>query len=94
MIKIALDESTEWMDWAECAGETAAAMFPTDNDKAGIAYAKSICWRCPVQSECFRYAMDQGEQHGVWGGTTPDERFNIRRNETRRARAAIKAVQP
>lgn len=29
---------------------------------------------CPVQKECLAHALDVGEEHGVWGGTTETER--------------------
>lgn len=39
--------------------------------------ARSVCVRCPVQSECFTYALE-AEEHGIWGGTTRPERLYFR----------------
>lgn len=36
--------------------------------------AKRFCNTCPVKSECFRYAVESGQKHGIWGGTSPAER--------------------
>jgi len=39
-----------------------------------IALAKSICKECPLVDKCLKYAIDNDERLGVWGGTTPRER--------------------
>jgi hypothetical protein len=39
-----------------------------------IEQAKVICAECPVRIECLIYAKTNGEEAGVWGGTTPAER--------------------
>lgn len=44
-----------------------------------VAYAVSICRECPVRVQCGTYAVDAGEEFGVWGGLTPKERKLIRR---------------
>ena len=31
-------------------------------------YAARQCHRCPLLLDCMRYALDTGQQHGVWGG--------------------------
>ena len=48
------------------------------SDRVMTDEARTICMRCPVQSECFEYAL-AGDEHGVWGGTTRDERLYYRR---------------
>jgi hypothetical protein len=39
-----------------------------------VQRAKNICRECPVKIECFAYAYsqvdEQGELHGIWGGTS------------------------
>lgn len=45
--------------------------------------ARRICGLCPARVECLRYALDNGERHGIWGGTTPDERRRIRAHRSR-----------
>jgi WhiB family redox-sensing transcriptional regulator len=32
-----------------------------------------------VRQECLRFALEDAHSHGVWGGTTEDERKAIRR---------------
>jgi hypothetical protein len=36
--------------------------------------AKELCDSCPINRECFEYALESNQRHGVWGGTTPNER--------------------
>lgn len=43
---------------------------------------------CAVQAECLKYAIDLGEEHGVWGGTTEAERRPLLRKERKRRRAS------
>jgi hypothetical protein len=41
---------------------------------AATKAAKALCKACPIMSECFDYALETGQKHGVWGGTSPTER--------------------
>jgi len=36
--------------------------------------AKKICKSCDMIEECFTYALETNQRHGIWGGTSPDER--------------------
>ena len=45
-------------------------------------YAKAVCRRCEVKTECLQWALDHGEQHGVWGGKTEHERRALKKNGT------------
>lgn len=76
----------EWAQWATCAEPGAASMFPADGDHPGIEAAKANCRTCPVLFECLTDALDRGEQWGIWGGLTPDERGTVRRNVARQSR--------
>ncbi|RJQ77830.1 WhiB family transcriptional regulator [Pseudonocardiaceae bacterium YIM PH 21723] len=52
--------------------------FPLDGDEFGIGLAKRVCAGCPVRRSCLQYALHHDVQ-GVWGGTTEDERRQMRR---------------
>ena len=41
--------------------------------------AKSVCFKCPVRSECLRFAVATNQQFGIWGGLDEDERRSFRR---------------
>ena len=53
-------------------GKSAASSY--ENER-GI---KAICNECPMKLDCLTYALETG-QHGIWGGTTENERVAIRR---------------
>jgi WhiB family redox-sensing transcriptional regulator len=65
--------SEHWQNRANCVGVEPELFFPTSrNDSAKDA--KRICRNCPVQRECAQSARDNGEEFGVWGGRTEQER--------------------
>jgi WhiB family transcriptional regulator, redox-sensing transcriptional regulator len=43
-----------------------------------VAKAKSICAGCQVRQECLGYALATHQIHGVWGGTSEEERQLLR----------------
>ena len=65
-----------WRDHAECRGTNPALFIPERGDNNG--FAKAICAICPSKQPCLEYAIAHNEP-GVWGGTTPRERDQIRR---------------
>ncbi len=82
--------------WEQAACQTAdpELFFPVAGGRAGvadIARAKAVCAACLVREQCLDYAVETGQAHGVWGGTTVDERRAIaarrRRHLARRASA-------
>lgn len=46
--------------------------FPAPSEPADAAIA--LCRTCDVQGPCLAWALEVGDCHGVWGGTTPRER--------------------
>jgi Transcription factor WhiB. len=67
----------EWLATAPCKDDP-DAMFPSTNPRE-IERAKGFCGRCPAVKLCLRWALDTGEEHGVWGGLTDQERRKLRR---------------
>lgn len=43
--------------------------------------ARRLCTGCPVGNACLTYALADPSLEGVWGGTTWEERRQIRRNK-------------
>jgi WhiB family redox-sensing transcriptional regulator len=33
------------------------------------------CRSCPIAEQCFTYALENNERHGIWGGSLPSERI-------------------
>ncbi len=73
------------MDWrhkAVCRDEDPELFFPVGNSGpalAQIADAKLVCNRCPVTTECLTWALESGQDAGVWGGLSEDERRALKR---------------
>lgn len=57
------------------------AFGPTKEDMAMRREAKQICAFCPIKKECFDYAVSDWRVCGIWGGTTEDQRKQIRSAE-------------
>ena len=50
-----------------------------------------MCATCTVQLPCLEFAIETNQDSGVWGGTSEEERRQLRRA---RARARRVATQP
>lgn len=60
-----------------CAGVDTELFFPLPGAHTQVDVARSWCNRCPIRVECLRWAITTGQQHGIWGGTTIDQRNRI-----------------
>ncbi|WP_367140720.1 MULTISPECIES: WhiB family transcriptional regulator [Streptomyces] len=87
------------MDWrhnAVCREEDSELFFPISSTGPAllqIEEAKTVCRRCPVMEQCLRWALESGQEHGVWGGLSEDERRAMKRRAARnRARHAKEGV--
>ncbi|HYB19095.1 MAG TPA: WhiB family transcriptional regulator [Streptosporangiaceae bacterium] len=82
------------MDWrheAACREVDPELFFPIGNSGPAllqIEEAKQVCRRCSVMDDCLQWAIDSGQDAGVWGGMSEDERRALKRRTIRlRARA-------
>ncbi|WP_433471098.1 WhiB family transcriptional regulator [Saccharomonospora azurea] len=76
----------EWWHSAACRDEDPELFFPVSNmgpSAQQTARAKAVCARCPVRAECLSYALDNGLDHGIFGGLTEHERRDLVRRERR-----------
>jgi WhiB family transcriptional regulator, redox-sensing transcriptional regulator len=74
-------EDTDWRVQAACRAADPELFFPVSTSGASlpqIEEAKQVCRTCPVCGPCLRWALERGENAGVWGGTTENERRNVR----------------
>lgn len=85
-----------WMDRAACRSMSIDLFFPADADTGGVTAAKRVCGTCIARTDCLDYAVDTLQKDGVWGGTTLQERKNLRRRRSRIAAVVedIPAAQP
>jgi len=82
-----MNTTTDWRHRAACRDEDPELFFPISEMGPGarqLDEAKAVCARCPVRTQCLNYAVDNGLDHGVFGGTTERERREL----VRPARAA------
>lgn len=77
------------MDWrhsAVCKDEDPELFFPIGNTGPAalqIEEAKAVCRVCPVREQCLAWALETGQDAGVWGGASEDERRRMKRRATR-----------
>ena len=75
------------MDRGACQAAEPELFFPVSAAGPAVAQvvaAKAVCQGCPVRAECLRYAVRTAQDHGIWGGTTEEERRQARRGQAAR----------
>src|SRR5262249_59728546 len=75
----------DWMPLGACQVADPDLFFPIaalGPAQQQIVQAKAICAACLVRTACLRYALETGQDAGIWGGTTEDERREIRSGRT------------
>ncbi len=81
----------DWRHHAACREVDPEGFFPIGNTGPAllqIEEAKQVCRRCPVMESCLQWAVESGQDAGVWGGMSEDERRAYKRRAARvRARA-------
>ncbi|MGH8900379.1 MAG: WhiB family transcriptional regulator [Egibacteraceae bacterium] len=76
-----------WRQKAACRDEDPDLFFPIGSTGPALDQAeraKAVCGRCEVVDQCLAWALRTGQDAGVWGGLTEDERRSLRRREKRR----------
>ena len=80
-----------WKLHGACRSSSPELFFPagtTGLAAPDIEAAKAICAVCPVRRECLRWAVATNQEFGIWGGTTEEERRELRRHWLRRTAAS------
>ena len=78
----------DWVHHARCRDEDPELFFPigtTGPAAMQIDAAKAICDGCGVRVDCLEWAMATGQDAGVWGGLSEDERRALRRSRRRQS---------
>ncbi|MFI6881156.1 WhiB family transcriptional regulator [Streptomyces sp. NPDC050400] len=79
----------DWLNDASCRQEDPDLFFPIGDTGPAllqIEEAKSICVACPVMERCRQWALETGQEHGVWGGLSEAERRRHKRRVARQRR--------
>jgi hypothetical protein len=73
----------DWRQLAACArpGVDPELFFPGPGEPGKTRQAKRICDGCPVKAPCLADALARSpnNDHGIYGGTTPQQRGQIRK---------------
>ncbi|MQA78544.1 MAG: WhiB family transcriptional regulator [Streptosporangiales bacterium] len=77
------------MDWrhrAKCREVDPELFFPIGNTGPALSQieeAKAVCRQCPVVESCLEWALSTGQDAGVWGAMSEDERRALKRQRIR-----------
>lgn len=77
-----------WRHYAACRDQDPELFFPIGDTGPALlqtAEAKSICGACGVKNLCLQWALETGQDSGIWGGLTEDERRAAKRRAARKA---------
>lgn len=73
---------TDWRHRAACRDTDPELHFPVGS--GGVTAdqqakeALTLCRRCPVVADCLAWAVETGQEYGIWGGTTEAQRRELR----------------
>ncbi len=76
----------DWRHHALCRDEDPELFFPIGTSGPAavqVQEAKVVCQRCSVTEACLEWALESGQDSGVWGGTSEDERRALTRRHSR-----------
>jgi len=72
----------DWRHHAICRDEDPELFFPIGTSGPAllqVEQAKAVCRRCTVTESCLSWALESGQDAGVWGGMSEDERRAVKR---------------
>lgn len=78
--------------------ETPDIFFPVTRQemRAWVPVVKATCNTCVEKEPCLEYALSHQVIHGIWAGTTPEERDLIiearLRNDAAKSKGAIQSI--
>jgi WhiB family transcriptional regulator, redox-sensing transcriptional regulator len=76
----------DWRNYAACRDVDPELFFPIGNTGPALLQideAKQVCGRCKVAEACLQWALESGQDSGVWGGLSEDERRALKRRGAR-----------
>ena len=79
-------KQVDWRRAAICRDTDPEQFFPvgtTGPALVEIAKAQNVCRHCPAIGYCALFALETGQDSGVWGGTSEDDRRSLNRRAAR-----------
>jgi WhiB family redox-sensing transcriptional regulator len=80
-----ISEAWDWQMRGRCRERAATNQFFHPEDDLGRISrrlreeaAKRLCVDCPVRRQCATHALTVGEEYGVWGGYSENDRATLR----------------
>jgi WhiB family transcriptional regulator, redox-sensing transcriptional regulator len=83
---------SDWRERASCRDHDRELFFRIGSAAPALeqfSRAKAVCVRCPVTRQCLSLALDGGQDFGIWGGMTPQERRALRRRNYAQPHAGL-----
>jgi WhiB family transcriptional regulator, redox-sensing transcriptional regulator len=71
-----------WRDESACQDLDTELFFPVGKTGPAVPQieaAKAICAGCEARAACLHFAVTTNQEYGVWGGTSEEERLQLRR---------------
>lgn len=81
----------DWRCQAACRDTDPDLFFPVGSTGLAleqIESAKVVCQACDAQPDCLEFALATNQDSGVWGGTSEEERRQLRRARVAEQREA------
>jgi WhiB family redox-sensing transcriptional regulator len=73
--KVISDQS--WREFSLCKGMDPDFFHPEQH--TSVNKQKEVCAKCPVEGQCREYALTMVIRSGIWGGTSENQREDMRR---------------
>ncbi len=95
-----LSDAWEWQRYGRCRDRSGVQFFHPEDDPGRISRrlreiaAKQICQECPVRPQCATHALVIGEEYGIWGGFSENERQLLQEKGWRAAVTRRGVVDP
>lgn len=78
----------QWPERPACLDHDPELFFPHPGDVRRTELAKEVCAGCPARLTCLVRAIENHEQHGVWGGVVLAGK-RLTKKEADRARSQL-----
>lgn len=80
------EDDPRWRNRMACSSEDPELFFPLGNGGPALRQiedAKTVCRRCDVREQCLRWALEGGQDAGIWGDMSEDERRALKRRQAK-----------